>query len=56
MNRETTMFDSDWKEFVDAPGEIWDIPELKDVLDEDSSLEIEDQSIEDFCMSIQYDY
>lgn len=56
MNRKTIMFDSDWKEITESPGELWDIPELKDVFDEDSDIEIDDQSIEDFCMNIQYDY
>jgi hypothetical protein len=31
---KTTMFDELWSEIADAPGEIFDIPELRDLDDE----------------------
>lgn len=55
MNRDHSMFDPNWKEITESPGELWDLPELKDVFDEDDIL-IDDQSFDDFNFDTTYDY
>jgi hypothetical protein len=43
------MFDEMWQEIQDAPGEIFDIPELRD-LDDDNKFDVNEY------LSANYDY
>ena len=47
------MNDDDWKEITESPGELWDLPELSDIFDEN---DIEDLTDDQLAVSIQYDY
>lgn len=48
------MFDPNWQEIVDSPGEIWDLPEMKDLFDDE--IEMDDASIGDINFDLSYDY
>jgi hypothetical protein len=48
------MYDPDWKEIAESPGELWDLPEMKDL--EDDEIEIDDESLENFSFDFSYDY
>lgn len=48
------MFDPNWNEIIESPGEIWDIPEMKG-WDNEDVIENDDESM-DFVLDIQYDY
>lgn len=48
------MFDPNWQEFVDSPAEIWDIPELNNLFDDE--IEMDDESIDNFSFDLNYDY
>ena len=41
------------KEFTESPGELWDLPELSDIFDEN---DIKDLTDDQLASSIQYDY
>ncbi len=47
------MYDPNWKEIVESDGELWDLPEMKDLEDE---IEIDDESLENFSFDFSYDY
>lgn len=48
------MFDPNWHEIVDSPGEIWELLEMKDLFDDD--IEMDDESIDNFSFDFNYDY
>lgn len=49
------MFEETWKEIADAPGEIYDLPEMKDIFDDEE--EFDDKSVsEDFDVYFTCDY
>jgi len=53
-HRFSIMFDPNWNEIIESPGEIWDIPEMKG-WDKEDVIENDDESM-DFVLDIQYDY
>lgn len=55
MNRDHSMFDPDWKEIAESPGELWDLSELKDIFEEDD-ITIDDQSFDELNFDTTYDY
>ena len=55
MNRDHSMFDLDWKEIAESPGELWDLSELKDIFEEDD-ITIDDQSFDELNFDTTYDY
>jgi hypothetical protein len=53
-SKEPTMFDPNWQEIVDSPGEIWDLPEMKDLFDDE--IQFDDSSMGDVNFDLSYDY
>jgi hypothetical protein len=48
------MFDELWQEIQDMPGEIFDIPEMNDILED--SIEMDDNSFDELNFDTNYDY
>jgi len=48
------MYDEFWQEIQDMPGEIFDIPEMNDILED--SIEMDDNSFDELNFDTNYDY
>lgn len=55
MKQDYSMFDPDWKEIIESPGELWDLPELYNIFEEDD-ITIDDQSFDELNFDTTYDH